>query len=62
MPEREIKLSDVSELNFDLSFLQSSSKKKTNAKSSSQFEFKCWILKTASLNSWFIAIIILTSE
>ena len=32
-------------------FLQFNAKKKLYAKSSSRFEFKCWILNTASLNS-----------
>ena len=51
MPELEIGLADVSKLNFDQSFLQFNAKKKINANSSSRFEFKCWILNTASLNS-----------
>ena len=41
---------DVSALNFDQSFLQFNAKEKINTKKSSQFEFKCGILKTASLN------------
>ena len=47
--ELKIGLADVSALNFDQSFLQFNPKKKINAKKS-RFEFKCWILKTASLN------------
>ena len=39
MPELEIELADVSELNFDQSFQQFNAKKKINAKSSSRFEF-----------------------
>ena len=50
MPELKIGLADVSTLNFDQSFLQFNAKKKINAKKSSRFEFKCWILKTGSLN------------
>ena len=37
-------------------------KKQINAKKSSRFELKCWIIKTVSLNSQFIAIIMLTSQ
>ena len=48
MPKLKIGLVDVSALNFDQSFLQFNAKKKINAKKSSQFEFKCGILKTAS--------------
>ena len=62
MPELEIGLADVSALDFDQSFLQFNAKEKINAKKSSQFEFKCGILKTASLNILFIAIIMLTSQ
>ena len=58
----KIGLADVSALNFDQSFLQLNAKKKINAKKSSRFEFWCWILKTASLNISFIAIIMLTSQ
>ena len=50
MPELKIGLAYVSALNFDQSFLQFNAKKKINAKKSSRFEFKCWILKTGSLN------------
>ena len=50
MPELKIGLAYVSALNFDQSFLQFNAKKKINAKKSSQFEFKSWILKTGSLN------------
>ena len=50
MPELKIGLADVSALNFDQSFLQFNTKKKINAKKSSRFEFKCWILKTATYN------------
>ena len=49
MAELEIRLADVRALNFDQSFLQFNAKKKINAKKS-RFEFKCWILKTGSLN------------
>ena len=48
--ELKIGLADVSTLNFDQSFSHFNAKKKTNVKKSSQFEFKCWILKTASSN------------
>ena len=48
--ERKIGIADGSALNFDQSFLQFNAKRKTNAKKSSRFEFKCWILKTGSLN------------
>ena len=44
MPELEKGIADVSELNFDQSFLQLNTKKrkkKKNAKKSSRFEFKC---------------------
>ena len=51
MPELEIGLADVSALNFDQSFLQFNAKKIINSNESSWFEFKCWIIKTASLNS-----------
>ena len=61
MPELEIGLADVIKLNFDQSFHQFNGKEKINAKSSYRFEFTCWILNTATLNSQFIAIIILTS-
>ena len=54
MPERKIGLVDVSDQStsdhFDQSFLQFKAKKKINAKKSSWFEFKCSVLKTASLN------------
>ena len=40
MPELEIGLADVSALYFGQSFRQFKAKKKTNAKKSSQFEFK----------------------
>ena len=48
MPELEIGLADVRELNFDQSFLQLNAKKKVSAEKSSRFEFKCSILKSAS--------------
>ena len=48
--EPKIGLAYVSALNFDQSFMQFNAKKKINAKKSSRFEFKCWILKTGSLN------------
>ena len=51
MRELETALADESELNFDQSFVQFNGKKRRYAKSSSWFEFKCWILNTASLNS-----------
>ena len=50
MPQLKIGLAYVSALNFDHSFLQFNGEKKINAKKSSQFEFKCRILKTRSLN------------
>ena len=50
MPGLKTGLTDVSTLNFDQSFLHFNAKKKINAKKSSRFEFKCWILKTGSLN------------
>ena len=50
MTELEIGLADVSALNFDQTFLQFNAKKKMNVKKSSRFEFKCLILKIASLN------------
>ena len=49
MPELEIGLADGGQLSFDKSFLQFNSWKKIYVKSSSRFEFKCWILDTASL-------------
>ena len=49
--ELETALADESELNFDQSFVQFNGKKRSYAKSSSWFEFKCWILNAASLNS-----------
>ena len=48
--ELKIGLAYVSALNFDKSFLQFNAKKKINANKSSRFEFKCWLLKTGSLN------------
>ena len=50
MPELKIGLADERALNFDQSFLQFNAKKKINAKKSFRFEFKCWILKTATFN------------
>ena len=50
MPELKIGLADVSAFNFDQSFLQFNAKKKINAKKCCRFEFKCEILKTASIN------------
>ena len=47
MPELDIELVDWAKLNFDQEF---NVKKKLYAKSSSQFDFKCWILDTASLS------------
>ena len=58
MPELEIGLVDGCELNFNQSFLKFNVKKKIQAKSYSRFDFKYWILDTASLSSKFIAIII----
>ena len=49
--ELKTELAYVSALSFDLSFLQFNARKKINAKKSSRFEFKCWILKTGSLNT-----------
>ena len=51
MSEFEIGLVDGGELNFDQSFLQFNAKKKNYVKNSSRFEFKCWIINPASLNS-----------
>ena len=62
MPELEIGLADEGELNFNQSFLKFNVKKKLQAKSYSQFDFKCWIVDTASLTSKFIAIIMSTSQ
>ena len=62
MPELEIGLADEGELNFNQSFLKFNVKKKLQAKSYSQFDFKCWIVDTASLTSKFIAIIMPTSQ
>ena len=62
MPELEIGLvNDGGELNFNQSFLKFNVKKKTQAKSYSRFDFKSWILDTASLSCKFIAIIMPTS-
>ena len=49
MPELDIGLIDEAKLNFDQSFLQFNLKKKIYAKSSTRFDFKCWILNTVSL-------------
>ena len=61
MPEIEMRLADGRKLNFDKSFPQFNVKKKIYAKGSlkehSRFEWKCWILDTASLSSYFIATI-----
>ena len=51
MPELDIGLVDWAKLNFDQSFQEFNVKKKYYAKSSSRFDFKCWILDTASLSS-----------
>ena len=50
MSELKIGLDDVSTLKLDQSFLQFNANKKKNARKSSQFEFKCLILKTAIFN------------
>ena len=50
------------ELNFDHSFLQFNPNKNVYAKSSSWFDFKCWILDSASLSSQFIAVIMSVSQ
>ena len=50
MPELKIGLANVSALKFDQTLVQFNAKKKTNAKKSSRFEFKCRILETASSN------------
>ena len=50
MPEFEIGIVDGGELNFNQSFLRFNIKKKIYAKSYSWFDFKCWILDTASLS------------
>ena len=62
MPELEIGLVDGGELNFNQSFLKFNVKKKIQAKSYSLFDFKCWMLDTASLSRKFIAIIMPTSQ
>ena len=51
MPELEIGLADRGELTFNQSFLQFNVKKKTQAKSSSGFDFKMLNTSTASLSS-----------
>ena len=51
MPELEMELVDRGKLNFGQSLLQFNVKKKIYANSSSQFDFKCLILDTASLRS-----------
>ena len=51
MPEPDIGLADGGELNFNQSFLHFNVKKKMQAKSSSRFDFKCWILETARVSS-----------
>ena len=62
MPELKIRLVNGGKLNFNPSFLKFNLKKKLQAKSYSQYEFKCWILDAASLSSKFIAMIMLTSQ
>ena len=57
MPELEIGLVDGCELNFNQSFLKFNITNKIQAKSYSRFDYKCWMLDTASLSSTFIAII-----
>ena len=44
MPELELRLADGGEFNFDQYFLQFNVKNSIYAKSSSRFDFKCWIL------------------
>ena len=44
MAELQIGLVDEGELNFDQSFLKFNVNKNVHAKSSSWFDFKCWIL------------------
>ena len=59
MPELEVELVDGDELKFDQSFLQFNVKKrnvyeafkKNILKEHSRFDWKCWILDTASLKS-----------
>ena len=62
MPELDIGLVDGGELNLNQSFLKFNLKKKMQLKSYSWFDFKYWILDTASLSSKFIAIIMPTSQ
>ena len=64
MPELEIRLADGCALNFNQSFLKFNVKKKIyiERESYSWFDFKCWILDTASLSTKFIAIIMPTSQ
>ena len=62
MPELEIGLVDGCELNFNQCFLKFNVKKKIEAASHSQFDFKCWILDTGSLSGKFIVIIMATSQ
>ena len=50
MPELDIRLDDRGELSFDQSFRQVNVKKRIYSMSSSQFDFKCWILDTASVS------------
>ena len=51
MPEPEIGFADGGKLKFNQSFLQFNVKKKIQAESSSQFDFKYWILDNASWSS-----------
>ena len=60
MPELDISLVDGGELKFNQYFLQFNVKK-IQMKSSCQYDFRCWILETATLNSLSIAIITSTS-
>ena len=60
MPELDISLVDGGELKFNQCFLQFNVKK-IQMKSSSQYDFRCWILETATLSSLSIAIITSTS-
>ena len=62
MPELDIGLVDGGELNLNQSFLKFNLKKKMRVKSYSWFDFKYWILDTASLSSKFIAVIMPTSQ
>ena len=64
MPELEIGHVDGGEFNFNQSFLQFNLKKKIYAKNSlkehSRFDWKCWLLDTASLSNELIATIMST--